>query len=265
MPAHSAFQPHPLPVFYPFLTKSGNYTLAPLLVWVFRPRGWQRRFEMPPTQSANHLSLAAMHRIILPFILLMGIASCRPPSYTPKPPGYYKIDTPAAHNYRVFSKPGFPYTFEYPTYAEIVQDSSLEEKAENPYWLNIYIPGLGGVINFTYKEINAKQSLSDLIVRSYDLTSFHHQKSAGEESKEFYNGANVFVMTFSLGGDAASKFQFIATDSVKHFVRGALYFDVTPNADSLQPAYDFVQRDIEHMLMTLRWQGPNSSVRIPTE
>ncbi len=36
MPAHGVFQPHPPPVFYPFLTKSGNYTLAPLLVWVFR-------------------------------------------------------------------------------------------------------------------------------------------------------------------------------------------------------------------------------------
>ena len=70
------------------------------------------------------------------------------------------------------------------------------------------------------------------------------------------NGEKVYVMTYSLGGDAASKYQFTATDSVKHFVRGALYFDVTPNSDSLQPAYDFVQRDIQHMLWTMRWKNP---------
>jgi gliding motility-associated lipoprotein GldD len=207
-----------------------------------------------------------MYKIVAPLIVCICIASCRPPAYTPKPPGYYKIDTPAAHTYRVFSDSGFPYSFEYPTYAEVRPDSSsYEEKADNPYWINIYIPDLGGIINFTYKEISTKQTLNDLIVRSYDLTAFHHQKSASEESKEFYNGANVFVLTFALGGDAASKFQFIATDSVKHFIRGALYFDVTPNADSLQPAYDFVKRDIEHMLMTLRWKGPNGSVGISPE
>ncbi len=207
-----------------------------------------------------------MYRIIVPFILLICIASCRPPLYTPKPAGYYKIDTPETHDYRIFNKPGFPYTFEYPTYAEIRPDSSFfEEKADNPYWINIYIPSLGGVINFTYKEINAKQPLNELVKRSFDLSFFHKDKAKSLDNAYFNNGADVYVTAFLIGGDAASKYQFTATDSVKHFVRGALYFDVTPNADSLQPAYDFVQRDIEHMLMTLRWRGANSSVSIPTE
>jgi hypothetical protein len=43
-----------------------------------------------------------MPRILL-FIILAGIfASCRPTEYTPKPAGYFKIDTPAVHEYKEF-------------------------------------------------------------------------------------------------------------------------------------------------------------------
>jgi hypothetical protein len=58
---------------------------------------------------------------------------------------------------------------------------------------------------------------------------------------------------YTVGGNSASRYQFAATDSVKHFLRGALYFDVTPNADSLQPVTDFLLKDIQHMLLTLQW------------
>jgi hypothetical protein len=36
-------------------------------------------------------------------------------------------------------------------------------------------------------------------------------------------------------------------------LRGALYFDVTPNADSLRPINEFLKVDMEHMLETLKW------------
>ena len=177
--------------------------------------------------------------------------------FPPKPPGYFKVDTPAEHAYRLFDKPGFPYTFEYPVYAEIAPDSAFfEEKADNPYWINIFFPSLGGVINFTYKEINAKQPLDYLVRRAYALSFFHHEKSQGVDNEYYNTPAGAYITTYQLDGDAASKFQFTATDSVRHFIRGALYFDVTPNSDSLQPAYDFLQRDITHMMMTLQWRNP---------
>ena len=210
-----------------------------------------------PNQQIN-LSLAIMYRVIILLIIIGGMASCRPPVYPPKPPGYYMIDTPLAHKYQLFDKPGYPYTFEYPVYAIASPDTAfMEEHADNPYWINISFPSLGGIMNITYKEINAKQSLAYLVERAYDLSFFHHDKAQYIDAAAMGNGANVYVTTYSLGGDAASKYQFTATDSVKHFIRGALYFDVTPNADSLQPAYDFLERDIQHMLWTMRWKTPN--------
>jgi gliding motility-associated lipoprotein GldD len=57
-----------------------------------------------------------------------------------------------------------------------------------------------------------------------------------------------------VGGNTASRYQFAATDSTQHFLRGALYFDVTPNVDSLKPVTDFLLKDIKHMMNTLRWK-----------
>jgi len=200
------------------------------------------------------LSLAAMRRYVPLFLLLLFIASCRPAVFPPKPEGYFRIDTPASHQYKLFDQPGFPYSLEYPVYSTIENDTVFQnEKADNPYWINIIFPSLGGVINITYKEINAKQTLPKLIQDAYDLSFFHHEKAEYMNEKEF-NEPGKSVLLYIVGGNTASRYQFTATDSVKHFMRGALYFDVTPNADSLKPANDFLEQDIKHMLMTLKWK-----------
>ena len=195
-----------------------------------------------------------MHRYLAAFSLLLFIASCRPTVFPPKPPGYFRIDTPAAHQYQLFDRPGFPYTFEYPVYSTIEKDTVFQnDKLDNTYWININFPSLGGVINVTYMPINAGHTLDKLVQDAYDLSFFHHTKAEYMNEKEF-SVPGKYVLLYTVGGNAASRYQFTATDSVKHFMRGALYFDVTPNADSLKPATDFLEQDIKHMLMTLQWK-----------
>ncbi len=64
--------------------------------------------------------------------------------YTIRRKGYFKIDLPQ-HKYQVFDKPGYPYAFEYPVYASVIQDSTFfEDKPENPFWVNIDFPSLNG-------------------------------------------------------------------------------------------------------------------------
>jgi gliding motility-associated lipoprotein GldD len=57
-----------------------------------------------------------------------------------------------------------------------------------------------------------------------------------------------------VGGDAASNVQFFLTDSIHHFIRGALYFNNQPNADSMKPVVDFVKEDLRVMLKSFRWK-----------
>ena len=64
----------------------------------------------------------------------------------------------------------------------------------------------------------------------------------------------MYGLTYKIeGSGAASPYQFFLTDSASHFVRGALYFNMKPNNDSLEPVIDFISKDIEHMLNTMEW------------
>jgi gliding motility-associated lipoprotein GldD len=198
-----------------------------------------------------------MPRYITAFLLFLIIASCRPTVYPPKPAGYYRIDTPASHQYKLFDRPGFPFTFEYPEYSEIADDTIFQNmKEKNPYWINIIIPSLGGVINVTYKEFSSRKKYDSLVADAYGLSFFHHEKADYIEPIFFSSMSGTSGIIYNLGGNVASKYQFTATDSIRHFMRGALYFDVTPNADSLKPATDFLEKDIEHLLATLKWKTP---------
>ena len=59
---------------------------------------------------------------------------------------------------------------------------------------------------------------------------------------------------FKVVGNAATSKQFFLSDTTRNFIRGALYFDVTPNADSLKPVLDFLQGDMDHMINTFTWR-----------
>ena len=47
--------------------------------------------------------------------------------------------------------------------------------------------------------------------------------------------------------------QFFLTDSVDHFIRGSLYFDVEIN-DSIMPINNFLKEDIRFMIETFEWK-----------
>lgn len=199
-----------------------------------------------------------MYRTLSRTLLLLGIlalwAACKPEPYTPKPRGYYHMQLPE-HDYQTFEAPGYPYAFEYPTYARIVKDTSFfGQRPENPYWINVEFPSLNGAIYLSYKEIGPKYSLRHLLEDAHEMSFFHDKRADYINDTVFHNTHNVVGLIYTVGGNAASAYQFFATDSVRHFLRGALYFDVSPNADSLKPVNEFLRQDMEHLLGTLRWQ-----------
>jgi gliding motility-associated lipoprotein GldD len=196
-----------------------------------------------------------MIRIFSVLILISLITSCRPETYTPKPRGYSRVELPE-HKYQSFDVPGFPYSFEYPVYGRIVKDTLFfGQKPENPYWINVEFPVVGGSLYISYKQISPDRPLSRLLEDSYEMSYDAHSKRADFiNPRSFGNSHNVYGILYDVGGNAASAVQFIATDSAKHFLRGALYFNVSPNADSLKPLNEFLEKDIEHMLQTLQWK-----------
>ena len=194
-----------------------------------------------------------MQKPVLLFVIVAIVALSCNSEYVPKPRGYFKIDFPQ-HKYQLFDKPGFPYKFEYPVYAQIVQDTSFFDKApENPYWINIDFPRFNGRIYVSYKEIG-KNSFDKLKDDAYKLTYKHTSKATSIEDSLMQTPRGVGGVFFTVGGNAATGKQFFLTDSTRHFLRGALYFDTTPNDDSLSPVNQFLQQDLFHLINSFQWK-----------
>jgi gliding motility-associated lipoprotein GldD len=188
--------------------------------------------------------------------MLLAVVLCTAcnSEYVAKPRGYFKINFPEK-KYQLFDKPGFPYSFEYPVYGKILQDSLFfDQHVENNYWINIDFPEFNGRIHISYKEIG-KNKFDSLVNDAFTMSYKQHTyKASAIRPEEFTTPNGVGGVYFTLRGNAATANQFFATDSTRHFIRGALYFSATPNADSLQPVNDFLKKDVEHLIETLRWR-----------
>lgn len=173
--------------------------------------------------------------------------------YTPKRRGYFRIDFPK-HEYQTFNQPGFPYTFEYPVYANIVRDSSFFDTVpENPYWINIDFPRFNGRIYISYKAIGPNK-FEKLRNDAFEMTFKHSVKASSIDQTVIQTPNGIGGIYFNVGGNAATANQFFLTDTTKHFLRGALYFDTTPNEDSLAIVNRFLEKDMWHLINTFKWK-----------
>lgn len=191
---------------------------------------------------------------ILFILSLLILVACRPQDYSAKPKGYFKIDLPQEHTYQKFDDNKFPFSFEYPTYAKITQDTNLVLQENAPFWINVNFIDYNATIYLSYKSITDSDSLQKLIDDSYTLSYKHEKRADYIRDQSFTTKNGLTGYNYNVGGNAASAHQFYVTDSKKHFVRGALYFEVVPNADSLQPAIEFLNVDMQHLINTLNFK-----------
>lgn len=200
------------------------------------------------------------------------MAACNS-TYTSKKKGYFHISLPE-HRYTTFDTAGFPYRFEYPVYANIIKDSTyFDSSPENPYWINIDFPELNARIFLSYKQIGGKamykikqadgsyrdsvgiNQFDRMVNDAFNLTNKNQAVTTSIKDSLFLTRNGITGVFFKVGGNAATAKQFFLSDTSTHFLRGALYFDATPNADSLKPVQDFLQADMDHLLNSFRWKN----------
>ncbi len=198
----------------------------------------------------KHLPLM---RIFLVFCVALLLA-CNTDYTVGKKRGYFKIDFPAK-TYQRFDQPGYPYTFDYPVYANIVKDTTFfDSKPENPWWINIDFPQFFARVYISYKEVG-KNKFDSLVNDAFQLSYKQHTyKASAIEDSMMVTPNNIHGVYFTLAGNTATANQFFLTDSVKHFLRGALYFSATPNEDSISVVNDFLKKDLFHLINTLKWR-----------
>lgn len=194
-----------------------------------------------------------MKQFLLFLLLVIMVTAACNSDYTVRQRGYYKIELPK-HEYTVFDREGFPYTFEYPVYATVVQDTTFfEDKPENPYWINIDFPSLNGRFYISYKSTR-QHDFDNLVADAFKLTYKHTAKASGIEDSLIQTPNGITGIFFKVGGNAATARQFFLTDTTNHFLRGAMYFDASPNADSLGVVNAFLEQDMKHLINTFRWK-----------
>ena len=201
---------------------------------------------------------------------LIFIMACNS-NYSSKKTGYFKIDFPE-HKYQLYNNPDFPYQFEYPVYATIVKDSTFFDRSpENPYWVNVDFPQFDARIFLSYKIVGGKavvkvvqqngsekdsvtyNDFDKLRNDAFTLTNKNNVVASSIKDSLFITSNNVHGIFFSVAGNAATASQFFVTDTTRNFLRGALYFNATPNADSLAPVQQYLKEDMLHLINSFKW------------
>ena len=190
--------------------------------------------------------------LFISFLFIGILIACNSP-YTYKKKGYFRIDFPEK-KYQLFDQLGYPYTFEYPTYAVISKDSTFFDTKAGDWWINIDVPQFHSRIYISYKDIKSN-NFDSLVSDGYKMAYKQHTDVASSINDTFMVTPNgVEGVFFTLGGNTATANQFFLTDSTRHFLRGALYFDATPNEDSLSIVNGFLRQDLKHLINTLKWR-----------
>ena len=193
------------------------------------------------------------HLLGIFFGMLLLTACQNEEVYTPKPRGYCRMDIQDTGFVRLDNK--FPYSFEYSQYAYI-DPYPYRNTDSTKYWINIVYPNLNAVMYISYKQFNNKDLLNNMISDARTLV-FKQTPKADDiiESTITDEESHVFGKLYqAVGQEVPCPYQLWLSDREQHFFRLSLYFNCTPNNDSLAPAIDYLSKDIFHLIETFDWK-----------
>ena len=175
-------------------------------------------------------------------LLFLFVVSCKEDTL-PKPISYLRLDYSEA-SHTQFDE-GYPYRFQYSSDAVILKKRN--------YWVDIFYPKLNATLVLTYKPVN--NNLRLLFQDAEKLTFKHMIKADDIHGTPYENPTTkVYGKMFEVYGNAATQIQFHATDSVRNFMTGALYFYAKPNYDSIFPAVHHIKKDVVRLMETIEWK-----------
>ena len=179
--------------------------------------------------------------------IILFLSSCVRTSI-PRPYGYFRVDLPK-HVYRMIDTLNLPYRFDLPENAKLIQRDAKDDKL----WIDIYYPKLNASIYCSYKPV--KGNLIDLLEDTRKIAYKHSIRADGIGEKVYdHPEKNVHGILYDLKGNTASSVQFVLTDSLHHFFRGALYFNNVPNKDSIAPMSNYIREDVIRIMESFEWK-----------
>lgn len=186
-----------------------------------------------------------MRQLALIISLLVLLVSCKEDP-KPKPKGFLALSYPEAE-YQLIDL-DCPFSFNKNKLAEVVPANN-----NTPCWISLDYKLMDGAIFITYQQVT--NNLDSLLRDAQKLPLQHTIKADVIEGAIYANDYNkTYGMFYEVEGDAASQAQFYITDSVNHFLTGAIYFNRRPNFDSIIPAAHYLKKDMRQLMESLQWK-----------
>ncbi|MBN2746619.1 MAG: hypothetical protein JXR34_07810 [Bacteroidales bacterium] len=189
--------------------------------------------------------------ILLLSLFVLSFIGCQD-DFIPKPVGLFRIDIPK-YEYVPVQHPNLPYTFDAPDYVTIKRQMHKDSN-----WINIEYDRYKATLFLTFHYMDT--TLASYIEDCHDLAYKHTPKATNILPEPIIrNENNVYgLLYFIEGNEAASPLNFYLTDSVNYFFRGALYFNIEPRNDSLQPVIQTIEKDVMQLVNSFKFKKPNS-------
>ncbi|MDN3722876.1 gliding motility lipoprotein GldD [Aequorivita sp. SDUM287046] len=180
---------------------------------------------------------------LLIFSSLFVLISCEDDVLV-KPSAMLRLEYPSPE-YKSIST-DCPYSFEMNEIANLIKKKNCG--------ININYPNMKATLYLTYQNVR-NNNLDSLLQDAQKLAYDHTIKANSIPEQPYINpDKKVYGMFYMINGNAASQTQFYVTDSINHFVNGALYFDAKPNFDSIYPAVVYLREDMRRLMETITWE-----------
>lgn len=181
--------------------------------------------------------------IFLALFMVIFVACDEP---YPRPSGYLRIEIPEQQYQEV----------EYCYFKTQISSSAKIipiAKKDAECWFNLKYNKFKADVHFTYLPI--EDNFADLVDHAHRLKDRHNTVASYIPETKYENiDHNVGGLLFEIQGrKAASPINFFLTDSTNHFVVGSLYFNHSPNNDSIQPVIEHIKEDVIHMMENWEW------------
>ncbi|MDB4046627.1 gliding motility lipoprotein GldD [Flavobacteriaceae bacterium] len=172
------------------------------------------------------------------------ITSCNSTPTYPKPKAFLALSYQKA-NYRLFENEY--YTLPVPKWAQVLNKTSKS--------IELFYPELNASLYINYVPVTL--SLDEMVHGIEKKLSEHQTKATAIVAYPYEeDGGTKAGVLYEIKGNAASSAQFYVTDKEKHFLNGALYFNIKPNYDSIYPAAQYIIEDLREMISQVSWKTP---------
>ena len=127
---------------------------------------------------------------------------------------------------------------------------SAKRNRADEYFCNIHYPGLNACIYCTWHGMHPGD-FDTMARESRALVYSHVQVATGIDEQPYADEARrVYGILYDIKGPVATPLQLALTDSTSYFFNASLYFNATPNVDSIAPYLAYIRKDVERMMQT---------------